>query len=143
VKETKKASEGEVVPTLVEAGTRFDGLVSFRGAVRVEGLVVGEVVAEGTLWVASQGELHGRVETDEVLVDGCCEGEIAARERIELRPSARVSGRLEAPRLLVADGSLFDGQWNAGTASAQAREEPRPADEPGAPEPARGTPTPS
>jgi cytoskeletal protein CcmA (bactofilin family) len=99
---------------VVEAGTRFEGLVSFRGFVRLEGTVVGRVVAEGSLWIGAQAELHGAVEADDVTIEGFCEGEIAARARIELKPTARVRGRLTAPRIAMADGSLFDGRCEAG-----------------------------
>lgn len=124
------------IPTLLEAGTRFDGLVTFRGAVRVEGLVVGQVVAEGTLWLAAEGELRGRIEADEVLVEGACEGEIAARDRIELRPTARVRGQMTAPRVVMNDGARFDGRWLAGSPAASAGT-PKPCEEPAAdPDPA-------
>lgn len=99
---------------VVEAGTRFEGLVSFRGVVRVEGTVVGRVVAEGSLWIGEQAELHGVVEADDVTIEGSCEGEIEARARIVLRPTARVRGRLAAPRIAMADGSLFDGRCEIG-----------------------------
>ena len=108
------------IPTVVDAGTRFDGLVSFQGAVRVEGLLVGQVVANGTLWLAEQGELRGRIEADEVMVEGVCDGEIEARQRIELRPTARVRGRMTAPRVVMADGALFDGQCEVGRAAVAA-----------------------
>jgi cytoskeletal protein CcmA (bactofilin family) len=102
------------IPTVVEAGTRFEGLVSFQGAVRVEGLIIGQVVASGALWLGEQAELRGRIEADEVTVEGTCEGEIEARHRIELRPTARVRGHIRAPRVVIADGSLFDGRCEAG-----------------------------
>lgn len=100
--------------TLVEPGTVFEGLVSFRGAVRIEGTIIGRVIATGTLVIGPRGELRGRVEADDVLVEGRCEGEIAARHRVELRPTARVEGHITAPRMAVADGSLFDGTWQVG-----------------------------
>ncbi len=120
MKEAHAIAESEAIPTIVEAGTSFDGLVSFHGAVRVAGRVVGKVVTDGTFWLAEEGQLKGRVEADHVLVAGDFEGEIEARRRIDLLPTARVRGRLSAPCLVVADGSCFDGQCAAGTLRAQA-----------------------
>jgi len=108
------------IPTVVEAGTRFEGLVSFQGAVRVEGLIVGQVVANGALWLGEQAELRGRIEADEVTVEGICEGEIEARHRIELRSTARVRGRLSAPRVVMVDGSLFNGRCEGGLPQPEA-----------------------
>lgn len=107
------------VPVLLEAGTRFEGLLSFRGAVRVEGLVIGTVVAWGTLVVGPGGQLQGRIEADEVVLEGTCVGEVAARERVVLRPGARVSGRILAPSIAVEDGSIFDGEWQVGAEASR------------------------
>lgn len=40
---------------------------------------------------------------------GSLSDEIIASERIELRPSARVSGNLTAPKLVVHEGAIFEG----------------------------------
>ena len=116
-------------PVLLEAGTRFDGLLSFRGTVRLEGLVVGTVVAWGTLVIGRGGQLRGRVEADEIVLEGDCEGELRARDRVELRPGARVSGRIVAPRISVLDGSVFDGEWHVGAETTR----PEPLLEPDPP----------
>ena len=121
--DTSTRSSAGTLPTLVEAGTRFEGLVAFRGAVRVEGLIVGSVVAVGSLWLGQQGELRGRIEADEVTIEGCCDGEIEARHRIELLPGARVRGRMVAPLVVMADGSLFDGEVQGGSLPPAARTE--------------------
>jgi len=121
------------IPTVLESGTCFEGLVAFRGIVRVEGLVIGHVVADGTLILGPRGELRGRIEADRVMVEGACDGEIEARERIELGPTARVQGRITAPRLVMADGSVFDGRCEAGPVRpAEGPEDalPRPAPAP-------------
>ncbi|CAG0978315.1 hypothetical protein GPROT1_02096 [Gammaproteobacteria bacterium] len=101
-------------PVLLEPGTRFDGLLSFRGSVRVEGRVVGTVLAWGRFVLGAAGQLEGVIEADEVVIEGLCSGEVRARSRIELRPGALVSGQLHAPRLAVLDGASFDGQWQIG-----------------------------
>lgn len=111
------------IPAVLDAGTQFEGLVAFEGAVRVEGLVIGDVVALGCLILGEQGELRGRVEADEVIVEGSCEGEIEARLRIELRPTARVRGRMKAARVVMADGSVFDGECEMGLAPLRVAEE--------------------
>jgi cytoskeletal protein CcmA (bactofilin family) len=124
VSDPSAQTERGVMPVVVEAGCRFDGLVSFRGTVRVDGLVVGQVVARGTVVLGGQGEVRGRIEADQVTVEGQLEGEIEAGHRIELRPTARVRGRMTAPRVVVADGATFDGQCEIGPARPEERAEP-------------------
>ncbi len=97
------------VPT-VGAGATFNGLLSFRGAARVDGEVSGEVVAAGMLHISERAVVRARIEVDELIVDGRLEGDAVARQRIELGPSARVVGTLRAPRLLLADGCQVQGR---------------------------------
>ena len=50
-----------------------------------------------------------QVKASSIIVAGRLSGEISASERIELRPSARVSGNLTAPKLVVHEGAIFEG----------------------------------
>ena len=97
-------------PAAVVAGASFQGLLTFRGQARVDGLVEGDVVAEGRLVVGPRGHVRARIEVDELVVGGVIEGDVQARDRIELLPSARVVGDLCAPRLSLADGCVLEGR---------------------------------
>jgi cytoskeletal protein CcmA (bactofilin family) len=101
---------GGQIPTVLAPGTEFDGLLSFRGAARVDGKLSGEVVAEGCLVIGEGGRVRARVEVDELIVGGELEGEIHARERVELLSTARVVGTLRCPRLSVAEGGILEGR---------------------------------
>lgn len=97
-------------PPLLGPGSRFEGMVAFRGAVRLDGRVDGRVVASGCLWVGESAEIHARIEVDDLIVAGSIEGEIHAVGRVELLPSARVHGVIRTPRLAVAEGARFEGR---------------------------------
>jgi cytoskeletal protein CcmA (bactofilin family) len=97
---------------------RFEGLVAFRVDSRIDGHLVGEVVASGRLVLGPTATVHARIEVDELIVDGKLEGDVEARRRIELGPTARVAGRLRAPRLALADGCHFEGHCETGTAAS-------------------------
>jgi len=101
-------------PVAVPAGGRYRGLLSFRGAARVDGDFAGEVIAGGTLWVGERGVVRARIEVDELIVAGVLDGEVRARSRIELRTTGRVSGALFTPRLALADGCILQGRCRAG-----------------------------
>ncbi len=104
---------------VVGAGAEFEGLLSLRRPGRIEGEVKGDVIAAASLWIGPGGCVRGRVEADEVIVDGRLEGEVHARGRIELRRGARVRADLSAPRLILADGSFFEGQCQAGSPGSE------------------------
>ncbi len=94
----------------VAAGGSFNGLLVFRGATQVDGELVGEVVATGTLRLGETARVRARIEVDELIVEGELEGDVVARRRIELSASARVSGSIETPRLSLAEGCVFRGR---------------------------------
>jgi cytoskeletal protein CcmA (bactofilin family) len=104
------SGEGASPVVSIAAGCSFEGLLTFHGATQVDGRLVGEVVATGTLRLGATARVRARIEVDELIVEGELEGDIVARRRIELSPSARVTGSLEAPRLSLAEGCVFQGR---------------------------------
>jgi cytoskeletal protein CcmA (bactofilin family) len=106
-------------PTVIDAGASFEGLLTFRGAARVDGHLVGRVVADGCLVIGPRGRVEAEVEVDELVVGGEFEGEARAHRRVELLSSARARGTLHAPRFSLAEGCLFDGVWRTGAPEAE------------------------
>jgi cytoskeletal protein CcmA (bactofilin family) len=98
-------------PTVLDAGSSFEGLLTFRGAARVDGHLTGRVVADGCLVIGPRGKVEATVEVDELVVAGEFAGEAVARRRVELLASGRASGRLRAPSFALAEGCVFDGHW--------------------------------
>ena len=98
------------IPTVLGPGTEFEGLLSFRGAARVDGKLTGTVVAEGCLVIGEGARVHARIEVDELVVGGDLEGEIHARRRVELLQTAHVVGTLRCPVLAVAEGGILEGR---------------------------------
>ena len=94
----------------IGAGCAFEGLLSFRGETRIDGDLVGEVVASGTLRLGESARVRARIEVDELIVEGELEGDVVARRRLELSATARVRGSLQAGRFSLADGCLVQGR---------------------------------
>jgi cytoskeletal protein CcmA (bactofilin family) len=85
-------------------GASFDGTLSFWGLARVEGRLRGEVVADGTLQVGPEADVHARIEVDVLVVEGLVEGEVVARERVEVLATGRITAVVRTPRLVLAEG---------------------------------------
>jgi cytoskeletal protein CcmA (bactofilin family) len=105
-----KSPGGPSATISVAAGCAFEGLLTFRGEAQVDGELLGEVVAQGTLRLGATARVRARIEVDELIVEGELQGDVVARRRIELSPSARVRGSIEAPRLSLAEGCVFQGR---------------------------------
>ncbi len=111
MREARPGSDAAEAPTVIDAGASFEGLLTFRGAARVDGVLTGRVVADGCLVIGPRGKVTATIEVDELVVGGEFEGEATARSRVELLSSARAAGRLRAPTFALAEGCRFDGQW--------------------------------
>lgn len=97
-------------PVAIGEGARFEGLLAFWGTARIEGLLQGEVAAEGTLEVGPQARVQARVEVDALVVEGLVEGEVIARDRIDVRAGGRVTASVRTPRLVLAEGGSLEGR---------------------------------
>ncbi len=100
--------DGGVV--VVGAGARFEGLLTFWGRARIDGVVRGEIAADGLLEVGPEASIAAQIEVDVLVVEGLVEGEVAARERVEIRPGGRITAAVRTPRLVLAEGGSLDGR---------------------------------
>jgi cytoskeletal protein CcmA (bactofilin family) len=117
-KERVGADFGEIRAFLGE-GTQFKGVLSFAGAVRIDGHVEGEVIGDELLIIGEPGQVSAEIEVGTLVVSGRVQGSITARERVELLRPSRVSGTIRTPCLVVAEGALFNGNCEmAGTDEA-------------------------
>ena len=79
--------------------------------ITVQGRVNGNVtVREAALTIDEQAQLKADVRGSRVMVKGVLKGSIVASERIELAPTAAVEGSLSANRVILADGTRFNGR---------------------------------
>ena len=79
--------------------------------ITVQGRVNGQVMVKGAvLTIGEQAQLRADVRGARVLVKGHLKGSIVASERIELAPGAEVEGSLSANRVVLSDGTHFNGR---------------------------------
>jgi cytoskeletal protein CcmA (bactofilin family) len=89
--------------------SEFEGLVLLHGPTRIGGRIHGEIRSEDRVWLGADARVEGRIDAEEVVVEGTVHGDLNASQRIALRPSARVRGSLHSPRIQLEEGSQLDG----------------------------------
>lgn len=119
---------GEIRAFLGE-GTQFKGVLSFAGAVRIDGHLEGEIVGEEMLVIGEPGQVKAEIEVGTLVVSGHVQGTIVAKERVELLRPSRVTGTIRTPCLIVAEGALFNGNCEMGGADADLAVPPGPGAE--------------
>ncbi len=95
---------------LIAAGTIVEGKIRSQGSVRVDGKVIGEITASEALAVGTGGEIEGNVVAKNVTVGGKVRGSISASEKIVFEGKSVVRGDIRAARLVIDEGSIFDGK---------------------------------
>jgi cytoskeletal protein CcmA (bactofilin family) len=95
---------------LIAAGTVIEGKIRSQGSVRVDGKLIGEVSASESLAVGISGEIEGNVTAKNVTVGGKVRGSINAQEKIVFEGKSVVKGDIRATRLVIDEGSTFDGK---------------------------------
>ena len=103
---------------LLGRGTRFQGLLTFEGRVRVDGILLGEIKSDGLLVLGDGSNVDATIEVGTLIVrGGVLRGSVVARELIEIHEGAKVHADITAPEIDIAKGSLFDGRCSMVPAS--------------------------
>jgi cytoskeletal protein CcmA (bactofilin family) len=110
-----KASEAGFVAHLYR-GSRVTGQLSFQGSANIDGCVDGEIRCQGTLTVGEGAEVKARISGDTVIIRGRVDGNVTGNTKVELTAPARVYGNIHTPRLVIAEGVVFDGDCSMGVA---------------------------
>ena len=109
----KTAASNAAIESLISAGTTIEGNLRFKGGLRIDGTVKGNVVAEdgaaSTLVLSESGRIEGAVNAAHLMINGTIVGPITAAETIELQPKARINGEIHYLALEMHHGAVVDG----------------------------------
>ena len=97
-------------------GCRVSGQLSFQGPARIDGVVEGEIQCQGALTIGEGAEVRAKISGQIVVIRGKVEGNVIAKEKVELLAPARLIGNVNAPKLIISEGVLFDGDCSMGVA---------------------------
>ena len=89
--------------------TEFEGKLSFKGAVRIDGRFKGEIFTDGTLIVGESAEIQSDIHVSHIIVSGEITGNIMADSRIEIHSPGKVFGNIQSPVITIEEGVIFEG----------------------------------
>lgn len=101
---------GGNLSAFIDQGSEFEGKLSFKDTVRIDGCFRGEITSQNTLVVGETGEIMATVRSCSVLVSGTVTGNIFASERLVLHKTARVEGDIEAGSIAIEEGAVLNGK---------------------------------
>lgn len=101
--------DNEKVVAFIGQGVEFKGTISYKGSIRIDGRVNGEIHTEGNLLVGEQAIVTATITAGSVVSKGQITGDIKANEKVLLAAAANMNGDLNTPRLTIEDGVIFNG----------------------------------
>jgi cytoskeletal protein CcmA (bactofilin family) len=94
----------------IDQGSSFEGKLSFKDTVRIDGHFTGEITSENTLIIGESGEIEANIRSKTVVISGAVSGDVMAGTKVVLHKSARMQGNIESPSLMIEEGASFNGQ---------------------------------
>jgi len=89
--------------------TEFEGKLSFKGAVRIDGRFTGEIYSDGTLIAGESAVIKSEIHVSHIIISGEIKGNIIADNRIEIHAPGKVYGNIQSPVVVIDEGVIFEG----------------------------------
>jgi cytoskeletal protein CcmA (bactofilin family) len=105
---------GERFKHEIAADVAISGRITFPGNARIDGRLTGEVRADALLVVGPTALLRADVRAHNLVLFGTIEGSVCQSDSVELKPGSKLIGGLEATRVVVHDGAVFEGRCSIG-----------------------------
>jgi cytoskeletal protein CcmA (bactofilin family) len=96
--------------TIISEGVKLEGNLNSKGNIRIDGIINGNVRAEGNITIGEHGEITGEVKAQVIVTGGKITGTAVASEKIVLESSSNLKGDLVTKILVVEEGAVFDGK---------------------------------
>lgn len=106
----KKEKDLNRLDTLIGNGTEFEGSLTSKESICVEGIIKGKIVCDGSVIVGEKGRVDADIFADTVLLGGEVNGNITAKTKLEITTNGILRGNIKTGSLVIAEGVLFEGK---------------------------------
>lgn len=97
------------IDSFIGKEAELEGKFSYKGGVRIDGRINGEINVIGELIVGDSAIIKSEIHVSQIKITGEVRGNIIADKKIEIYPSGRVFGNIQAPAIVVHEGAVFQG----------------------------------
>lgn len=102
------------IRSLIGEGTVVQGELRFSDGLRIDGEVIGNVIANpantSILVISEKAKVQGKVKAGHVIINGTVLGPVESDELLELQPKARITGDVRYEALEMHQGATIDGE---------------------------------
>lgn len=108
-KNTNISFESKNGDTVIGNEAYFQGTLTAKGSLRIDGRVDGSVVDAKTVTVGKSGKVKGDISCEVCYVCGEVKGNITALDHIEAQAGCRIDGDLRSSKIMLEEGAFFNG----------------------------------
>lgn len=94
----------------IATGTVIEGKVYTSEDIRMDGIVVGDLISEKRLVMGDSGRIDGTANCKGSSIKGKIEGELNVNGTLHLSDTAFVDGKIRAKKLVVDEGASYSGE---------------------------------
>ena len=102
------------IDSLIGNSTTIEGNLYFKGGLRIDGIVRGNVIADSDetsmLVISEHAKVEGEVRVAYLVINGEITGPVHSSELLELQPKARITGDVYYKALEMHGGAIVSGQ---------------------------------
>ncbi|MEO1516410.1 MAG: polymer-forming cytoskeletal protein [Bacteroidota bacterium] len=91
-------------------GTVIEGKIFTPEDIRLDGVLIGNVISEKRLVMGTEGKIDGNADCNSSSISGKIEGELRVNGTLHLSETASVNGKILAKKLLVDEGASYSGE---------------------------------
>ena len=95
--------------TVIGSGTMFEGVISSKENVCVEGVFKGKILSEGCVIIGETGKVEADIKADTIFMSGEVHGNMVAKTKLEITSHGKLRGNIKTGSLIIAEGVLFEG----------------------------------
>ncbi|MEG1848778.1 MAG: polymer-forming cytoskeletal protein [Lachnospiraceae bacterium] len=100
----------EKFSSIIGVDAIIKGTFVTKDTTRIDGTILGNVEAKGTIIVGPKGKVEGNIQASNALIAGEVRGDMDVTERIEASASGRIIGDIQAKSLIVDENATFQGK---------------------------------
>ena len=109
MKMSKGNSTSAKLDTYVGEDTSLVGTLNSKKSLTIYGSVKGAIECQGRVVIGQTGNIEGDILAGDVTISGKIVGNVTATNKLELASTGVLQGDVKTPRLIMEDGSKFDG----------------------------------
>jgi cytoskeletal protein CcmA (bactofilin family) len=106
-------NNGSKSVTVIGEDVIIDGKLTFKGSVKINGKVTGDIISNDVITVGKFGDVESNIKTRDAVIAGNYKGDMIATGVIEIKSTGKFTGNItqkNGSSLMIEKGGIFKGK---------------------------------